>query len=66
MLASLVGERKYAVDYINKPTEKRSRAFSELLNNRFPSMNPESEIYDPGDWNAFINQFLKEGGKFLT
>jgi len=29
-------------------------------------MDPKLEIYDPGDWNAFINQFLKEGGKFST
>ena len=54
---------RFLFDYLNEGQEKRARAFGELLEGVPDAYNTEYDIYDPGDWNAYVKQFLKKGGK---
>ena len=55
-------DNKFIFDYLDKPQEIRARFIEELFTGR-PNIN--GSPYLPMDWNAYLQQALKKGGKLL-
>ena len=53
---------KFIFEYLDKPQEIRARFIEELLTGR-PNQNKNP--YLPMDWDAYLQQALKKGGKLL-
>ena len=55
-------DNKFIFNYLDKPQEIRARFIEELLTGR---PNANENPYLPMDWNAYLQQALKKGGKLL-
>lgn len=66
-LINYVRHKAGRINYLSEPTEVRARAFEEIMTGRPNSSSRKGIwIFNEGDWNAYLQQFLKKGGKLFS